>query len=288
MAKTVLLRNFGLHFFLHSYRPVIRRRILDAVLAMQEDVDVIGLGALVKDERITQGGRLVVEELGDRLKTPVIHGDTLTAAVVAQQVLNLYQGHNLKSPIFMTGATSKIGRAVALYLAQQGYKVKMYTKDKNRFNAISVEAGPNSNNLIHVNVLSEGRDCNLWITGKAIPSGKELSEYIPGGSIVLNFAVPNPLSAKDLKKRKDLNSHEGGLLAYNPNQTNLTFTMRLKPGLTYACHAATFVHANMGWQHHEVGPVKLEDMDYLWKLAQEVGFFLPRRCSDRDPYFVVK
>lgn len=275
-GMTILIRNFGWHFFLPKYRSVIRQRILDAVLYAQKHVSVIGLGALTKDERITKGGRWIVDALGDRLHVPIVHGDTLTAMVVIQQVLALIEKYQIKSPIFLTGSTSKIGRAVALYLAGRGIKVIMYTQDQERFDKICSEAGEHGFNLIRSDNLAEGYGCALWVTGKAIPAGRELFERIPKGAAVLNFAVPNPLNKRDLKCRPDIRGYEGGLLEYSPELTTLHFTMRLRPGLTYACHAGTFVHAAKGWKHHEVGPVEMDQLDEVWQSAQHLGFRLPQ------------
>lgn len=275
-AMTILIRNFGWHFFLPKFRSVIQQRILDAVLYAQEHVSVIGLGALTKDERITKGGKWIVDILGDRLHVPIVHGDTLTAMVVIQQALALIEKYRIKSPVFLTGSTSKIGRAVALYLAGRGIKVIMYTQDQERFDKIYSEAGEHSDNLTRSDNLAEGYGCALWIIGKTIPSGRELLEHIPKGAVVLNFAVPNPLTKCNFKRRPDLHGYEGGLLEYNPELTTLHFTMRLRPGLTYACHAGTFVHAAKGWTHHEVGPVDIGQLHEVWQAAQELGFRLPQ------------
>ncbi len=273
-GKTVLIRNFGLHFFLPGFRKKIQKRILKSVLKMQNDADIIGLGALVKDERVTQGGRYVVENLNDRLTASILHGDTLTAAVVYEQTKQLLKSRNVARPVFLTGATSKIGRAVALSLAKDEQEVLMYTKDEGRFNAIREEAGEKGRFLVHARNLKEGQECSLWVTGKSIPSGKELLDHVPPGSAVLNFAVPNPLTKKDGKK-SDLSMYEGGLLCYDTRDTNLSFTMRLQPGVTYACHAATILAASRNWKAHEVGPVNINEMQLQWEEAQKAGFFLP-------------
>jgi hypothetical protein len=51
--------------------------------------------------------------------------------------------------------------------------------------------------------------------------------------------------------------------------------MRLRPGITYACHSGTMVHAHKGWTHHEVGPVDIVKLTEVWEAATELGFFLP-------------
>jgi len=279
-GETYLVRNFGWHFFLASKGIIslnrIKERILAAVLAAQKNgASVIGLGALVKDETVTRGGDWIRKQLGDSLKVPLVHGDTLTAATVIEQAELLLAWFNINSPIFLTGATSKVGRAVALVLAKKGIRVKMFTHSQARFGKIAAEAGVFGKNLERINDLQAGKDCGLWIIGKIIPAGKDLLESIPYGAKVINFAVPNPLSPKDLKTRLDIYLSEGGLLAYDPDITNLTFTMRLKPGITYACHAALIVHAQKGWTQDELGSVDIGRIPIVWQAALEMGFSLP-------------
>ena len=272
---TVLLRNFGWHFFLPMYREKIRQRILATVLAIQDQVDVIGLGALAKDERVTQGGKWIVDQLGDRLRKPIVHGDTLTATAVLHQILAVLDKYSIKSPVFLTGSTSKIGRVVSIGLAQRDIKVMMYTQDEGRFKSIAEEAGAFAGNLKRTEFLSDGNSCSLWVTGKAIPSGADLYKYIPRGAVVMNFSVPNPLKKRDFRIRLDIRPYEGGLLAYNPEKASLQFTMRLKPGLIYACYAGAFVHCHQSWIHHEIGSVDMSKLDEVWNVAEEIGFFLP-------------
>lgn len=270
-----ILRNLGWHYFVKSQRNKIRRRILDAVLKAQEEgSSVIGLGALNKAEWLTAGGKWIVDTLGDKLKVPVVHGDTLTAVAICKMILSVLKIDN-QDRVFLTGATSKIGRAVVLVLAARKVTVKCYTSSQERFDALRKEAGNNSLYLVRAESLEDGADCKVWVTGKAIPTGKKLLKAIPGEAVVVNFSVPNPLSDGVLKRRPDIRAIEGGLLAYDPAKTNFSFTMRLKPGLTYACHAGTMVHAYMGWKHHEVGQVKISNLIPTWKAAKELGFFIP-------------
>lgn len=275
-GRIALIRAFGWHFFIPSRRDQIRDKILRAVLALQGGASVIGLGALNKDKKVSDGGALIVKELGDRLRVPIVHGDTLTAAVVIKQVLALIEKYQIATPVFLTGSTSKIGRATAIKLAQSGVRVLMYTQDRERFEAIAKEAGDEVSKFLQWSpLLSDGLGCSLWVTGKAVPAGSDLYRYIPRGGVVLNFAVPNPLNWCDARRRRDLILVSGGLLAYDPNQINIHFSMRLPRGLTYACHAGTIVHSLEGWSHHEVGPVDINKLDEVWGASLRAGFKLP-------------
>ncbi len=300
-GKTFLIRNFGWHFMLllipiGKWDPkrefliqlkkrlekrgfqlfvLLRNRILAAVKAAQNESDVIGLGALTKAELLTAGGKWIVKTLGKELRVPIVHGDTLTSAAVMKRFVRWIVRKVINSSGFVTGATSKIGRAGVLDLASKGIRIKMYTESPERFKAIRAEAGESGQNIIWAKSLADGHDCQLWITGKALPAGKKLLGYIPYGATVVNFSVPNPVPEKLFKKRPDLDFVEGGLLAYDPARTDLHFTMRLRPGLTYACHAGLMVHAHKGWTHHEVSQVDMATLWPTWQAAEELGFFLP-------------
>lgn len=289
-GKIALIRNFGWQFFLKSQQNKIRARILKTVLVEQEKVDVIGLGALTKAEWLTAGGKWVVDKLGDKLKIPVVHGDTLTAGVVIKRILQF----NPVS-VFLTGGTSKIGRAVALELATRGITVKLFTESRKRFVEIQREAGECGKFLVwpaiqkkdgsEVASLSEGRDCSLWVTGKAIPAGWKLLRFIPKGATVINFSVPNPVSERTFKKRPDVRFVEGGLIAFDSKRSSQSFNMRLWDGETYACHAGTMVHAYMGWTEHEVGPVDIARIWSVWTAAENLGFYLsplPQRQEQEE------
>lgn len=61
------------------------------------------------------------------LKVRVVHGNTLTAAVILNEIpKNVTQ-------VFLTGATSKLGRAIALYLCRKGVRVLVTTLHKHIF-----------------------------------------------------------------------------------------------------------------------------------------------------------
>lgn len=69
-----------------------------------------------QNESLNGGGVLFTNKHKD-LRIRVVHGNTLTAAVILNELPK-----NVKE-IFLTGATSKLGRAIALYLCQQGVRV---------------------------------------------------------------------------------------------------------------------------------------------------------------------
>ena len=280
-----LVRNFAWNYLVPALRPLVSRRLGDAVLAAQEQgIDVVGLGALNKAEWLNGGGAELVQELGDRLRIPVVHGDTMTAAAVYQLVLQVMAAQqHPRTRVFITGGTSKTGRALALALMRRGTRVRLLTTSASRFKEIRSAAGGAGHLLSRAESLEQGHDCQLWITGKAVPAGARLRDEIPIGAAVVNFSVPDPLRPEDLQRRSDLLHLDAGLLAYDPDKTDMWFTLGLRRGLLYACHAGTIVHAHRGWRHHEVGEVDVERMDEVWAAAMELGLRLPNPTSHHRP-----
>ena len=69
-----------------------------------------------QNEALNGGGTLFVNKHPD-LRVRVVHGNTLTAAVILNEVPS-----NVRE-VFLTGATSKLGRAIALYLCRKKIRV---------------------------------------------------------------------------------------------------------------------------------------------------------------------
>ena len=69
-----------------------------------------------QNESLNGGGVLYVKKNPD-LRVRVVHGNTLTAGVI------LYGIPSDVTEVFLTGATSKLGRAIALYLCRKGIRV---------------------------------------------------------------------------------------------------------------------------------------------------------------------
>ena len=281
-GETVLLKNMAWHFLSSRGRKQVRRRVERAVLELRErGFTHIGLGALTKAEFINHGGVDVVEKFGDQINgSYVLHADTGTDGGTAKQVRCALAKYGIKSPVFVTGATSKIGRAVALDLARSGVYVKLYTSSKERFVEIWQEAKEKGFGkfLSQAVSLEEGKECRLWLTGKAVPSGKKMISFIPADSVVMNFSVPNPFGEGRLhpRRRKDVLLVECGLAAYEPPSfLPLAHTMRQPRGLTYMCHASTITAAWKGYEGHEVSKVDIDRMSEVWQDVESLGFFLP-------------
>jgi hypothetical protein len=138
--------RYGFQYFIPSAKKGINRQIELAILrADKMGVKVLSLAALNKvsqfnahqtfrrvsknsslisysyafpfqNEALNGGGTLFVSK-HPNLRVRVVHGNTLTAAVILNEVPS-----NVKE-VFLTGATSKLGRAIALYLCRKKIRI---------------------------------------------------------------------------------------------------------------------------------------------------------------------
>lgn len=276
---TILINNFAWHFSFKHRHEQIRQRILAATLFAQNElgVNVVGLGALTKDELLTQGGKWLHAQ--PNVRVPIVHGDTCTAWFVIKRLEEIYAEHGAGKPIVVIGPTSKIGRAVMLHLAPKGFVFKAFTRSQERFQEIQDELSEAFRpNLIHITDLHDAHDCRVWLTGKRKPVGKKLMPFIPHGAAVLNFSVPDPLSPNLLLTRKDICHVDGGLVSV-PETCGMSYTMRLKPFVTYACFGGTMAHAHYGWNESEVEKVRMDRLEQIGRDSERMGLRLAPRSS---------
>lgn len=270
---TILINNFAWHFLFPSYHETIRKRILAATLFAQNElgVHVVGLGALTKAETVTQGGVWLVEQPG--VTVPIVHGDTCTAWFVIKRLETVAKEVGNRK-VAMVGPTSKVGRAIMLYLAGRGFTFKAYTRSIERFQEIQSELPLHlRERLMHISDLRDASSCRIWVTGKSKPDGKRLLRFIPPGATVMNFAVPDPLDAAVLESRKDITHIEGGL-AKTPQSCDMRFMMRLRPHITYACTAGTMVHAYNRWSTCEVSEVDMNKLEPIGSACEALDLTL--------------
>uniref|UniRef100_A0A453NII9 aldehyde oxygenase (deformylating) n=2 Tax=Aegilops tauschii subsp. strangulata TaxID=200361 RepID=A0A453NII9_AEGTS len=120
LHQTWSVPRHGFQYFIPAAKAGINRQIELAILrADRMGVKVLSLAALNKNEALNGGGTLFVDKHPD-LRVRVVHGNTLTAAVILNEIPS-----NTKE-VFLTGATSKLGRAIALYLCRKKIRVVVH------------------------------------------------------------------------------------------------------------------------------------------------------------------
>ncbi|CAK9230354.1 unnamed protein product [Sphagnum troendelagicum] len=258
-TETWVIPRFGFQYFLPFEKKAINKLIEQAILeAENEGARVIGLGALNKNESLNGGGTYFVNKHKD-LRIRIVHGNTLTVAVILNTI-----GTDVKQ-IFLTGATSKIGRAVAIYLCRQG--VRMLTASVDRYESILAEVPVEyKQNLVQVTKYQDGQYCPVWVIGKwATPNDQK---WAPPGTHFHQFVVPNIIES-----RQDCTY--GKLAAMHlPKEIKglRSCEMTMPRGVVHACHAGALVHALERWTHHEVGVVDIDRIDITWAAALKHGF----------------
>ena len=177
---------------------MIKKAVLDAD---SMGVQYLGLAALNKAEWLNHGGVDLLPHLTGR-SIKLVHGNTLTAAAVYHA---LCMKTNPTDAVFVTGATSKIGRALCLMLASRGNPVVMMTASTARFNGIRAECyrelgAEAAARLSAAASYAEGEACACWVIGKWITE-EELRAHVPAAGLVIDYAVPHIQPRSDSKYR---------------------------------------------------------------------------------------
>ncbi|XP_010914063.1 very-long-chain aldehyde decarbonylase GL1-1 isoform X2 [Elaeis guineensis] len=229
--------RYGFQYFLPFARDGINDQIELAILrADKMDVKVLSLAALNKNEALNGGGTLFVSK-HQHLKVRVVHG-----------------------------ATSKLGRAIALYLCRKRIRVLMLTLSAERFQKIQKEAPPECQHyLVQVTKYQAAQSCKTWIVGKWLSPWEQT--WAPPGTQFHQFVVPPIIGF-----RRDCTY--GKLAAMRLPQDVQGLGMceyTMDRGVVHACHAGGVVHFLEGWTHHEVGAIDVDRIDVVWRAALKHG-----------------
>lgn len=260
LHQTWVVPRFGFQYFLPFAAEGINNQIEQAILrANRLGIKVISLAALNKNEALNGGGTLFVNK-HQNLKVRVVHGNTLTAAVILNEIPEDV------NEVFLTGATSKLGRAIALYLCRKKVRVLMLTLSTERFQKIQKEAPTEYQKyLVQVTKYQAAQHCKTWIVGKWITPREQ--SFAPSGAHFHQFVVP-PI----LRFRRDCSYGDLAAMGLPEDVQGLgSCEYTMERGVVHACHAGGVVHSLEGWTHHEVGAIDVDRIDIVWKAALKHG-----------------
>ncbi|CAL5049024.1 unnamed protein product [Urochloa decumbens] len=260
LHQTWSVPRYGFQYFIPSAKKGINRQIELAILrADKMGVKVISLAALNKNEALNGGGTLFVSN-HPNLRVRVVHGNTLTAAVILNEIPS-----NVKE-VFLTGATSKLGRAIALYLCRKKIRVLMLTVSTERFLKIQREAPAESQHyLVQVTKYQAAQSCKTWIVGKWLSPREQ--RWAPAGTHFHQFVVPPIIGF-----RRDCTYGKLAAMRLPKDVQGLgSCEYTMDRGVVHACHAGGVVHCLEGWDHHEVGAIDVDRIDVVWKAALKHG-----------------
>uniref|UniRef100_A0A1J3JD27 Protein ECERIFERUM 3 n=1 Tax=Noccaea caerulescens TaxID=107243 RepID=A0A1J3JD27_NOCCA len=260
LCQTWAVPRLGFQYFLPFATQGINNHIENAILRADKiGVKVISLAALNKNEALNGGGTLFVNK-HPNLRVRVVHGNTLTAAVILHEIPK-----DVKE-VFLTGATSKLGRAIALHLCRRGVRVLMLTLSIERFQKIQKEAPVEFQNyLVQVTKYNAAQHCKTWIVGKWLTPREQ--SWAPAGTHFHQFVVPPILSFRRNCTYGDL----AAMRLPKDVQGLGTCEYTMERGVVHACHAGGVVHMLEGWKHHEVGAIDVDRIDLVWEAAMRHG-----------------
>ncbi|KAK9274452.1 hypothetical protein L1049_021699 [Liquidambar formosana] len=271
LHQTWAVPRFGFQYFLPFCKEGINNLIEQAILrADRMGVKVISLAALNKNEALNGGGTLFVNK-HPNLRVRVVHGNTLTAAVILNDIPKDTE------EVFLTGATSKLGRAIALYLCRRRVRVLMLTLSTERFKGIQKEAPADCQNyLVQVTKYQAAQNCKTWIVGKWVTPREQ--SWAPSGTHFHQFVVPSILAF-----RRDCTYGELAAMKLPDDVQGLgSCEYTMDRGVVHACHAGGVVHILEGWTHHEVGAIDVDRIDVVWEAALKHGL-KPVSSVKKDP-----
>ncbi|KAF2943422.1 hypothetical protein DAI22_02g062100 [Oryza sativa Japonica Group] len=252
--------RYGFQYFIPAAKKGINEQIELAILrADRMGVKVLSLAALNKNEALNGGGTLFVNKHPE-LRVRVVHGNTLTAAVILNEIPS-----NVKD-VFLTGATSKLGRAIALYLCRKKIRVLMLTLSSERFLKIQREAPAEFQQyLVQVTKYQPAQNCKTWLVGKWLSPREQ--RWAPAGTHFHQFVVPPIIGF-----RRDCTYGKLAAMRLPKDVQGLGYCeYTMERGVVHACHAGGVVHFLEGWEHHEVGAIDVDRIDVVWKAALKHG-----------------
>ncbi|RRT58893.1 hypothetical protein B296_00046249 [Ensete ventricosum] len=220
----------------------------------------------MQNESLNGGGTLFVSKHPD-LKVRVVHGNTLTAAVILNEI-----PRDVKE-VFLTGATSKLGRAIALYLCKKNIRVLMLTLSTERFLKIQKEAPEDcQHHLVQVTKYQAAQHCKVGYVDSGQVAVAEGAEVGAAG-----HALPPVRGAAHHRFQEGLHLRESGGHEAPQGRSRAgvvrgsaaAYTM--ERGVVHACHAGGVVHCLEGWTHHEVGAIDVDRIDVVWRAALKHG-----------------
>ncbi|KAG8069983.1 hypothetical protein GUJ93_ZPchr0006g44329 [Zizania palustris] len=217
------------------------------------------------NEALNGGGTLFVNKYPD-LRVRVVHRNTLTAAVILNEIpCNA-------NDVFLTGATSKLGRAIALYLYRK--KIRVLVSEDPEGGAGRVPAVSRAGRQVPgwTKLQDVARGQVTVAEGAAVGAGWHVLPPVRGAA---DHRVPARLHLQQARSHEAVQGRRGPRLLRATMAGKLCSTLvHDGAGVVHACHAGGVVHFLEGWDHHEVGAIDVNRIDVVWQAALKHGFTL--------------
>ena len=179
------------HQMMELPKEVVRQRILDAALFIQNEleVDVIQLGALTTS--VTDGGVWMTKQ--NEYKCFVNHGDSYTAAVTCQAVskaLHLFKKESSDQILAIVGAYGVIGEAVSKIIVPQFKHSILIGRKKEKFKELEEKLQGNFETTVDFKT----KEADVIITATSHPEALLKPEHLKNHAIIVDVSQPPNLS----------------------------------------------------------------------------------------------
>jgi predicted amino acid dehydrogenase len=252
---------------LEQPRDVVRKRILDAAVFLQNEqgVDLIQLGAFTTS--VTDGGVWITQQ--KEYYGYVNHGDSYTAAVACQATQKiLEQVHKKPSDqtLAIVGAYGVIGEAMSKLLVPQFRHSILIGRRKEKF----IELEKSITGDYETTTDLKTSDADVIVTATSHPTSLLQSEHLKNHVIVIDVSQPVNLSPEICKERPDVCRVDGGLVDF-PVRTVIP---GMPAGKNFACIVEVIMQALENERKHHVGSIDLAHLHTTEKWAEKYGFRL--------------
>ncbi|MCO5603880.1 hypothetical protein L7F22_058034 [Adiantum nelumboides] len=261
-------------YYLNSEAAMIDVWIRESITQAQEaGAKVIALGQLNKDRKLDLDEMLLPRK---EVSIAVVTGDTLAAAIVAKVVESKHTKDGKE--VFITSAQTRVGRAIAIYLCEHGFKVLALLPSKELAENLRNCIFPKfQDNFFYASEYNAGKTCKVWLVGD--PLGCEVQNIASQGTHFYQFGVL-PIH----KSRWDcFYSGVPGLRLPESAQTINACEDVMPRYVVRTSYAAAMVHVLEGLQWHDCdGDISMELMSLYLELALKLGFSIVYGVNSLD------
>ncbi|NSW76388.1 MAG: shikimate dehydrogenase [Candidatus Atribacteria bacterium] len=243
-----------------------------ALLAEKMGAGIIGLGAFTS---VAGDGGITVKK-GLRIAVTTGNSYTVATALEALKVACGKMDVDLShEEIAIVGATGSIGRACALVLAEEGKKLRLVGRDRERTEKVKIEAEKHGAASVKAFVdIQEGiQGARAILTVASAVKNLLEPSWIERGAVICDVARPRNVAEEVARAREDVLVIEGGVVDV-PGDPDFGMDFGYPPRKAYACMAETMILTLEGrFEDYTLGKeVEVERVKEIQLLAEKHGF----------------
>jgi len=269
-------------------RKIVYKRILDAVLFAQNQLNAtrIGLGAYIAP--LTLNGRLLIKD--STITAKITHGDSLSAASAIPAIIKSAELKNIdlcQTTIAVVGAYGVVGRGVALMLPDllDPLEIILTGPNFNKLSFVKKEIRRKyKNSIVCSRDNSIIKDADIVVLCTTAQGSIVDENMLKKDAIVIDMAQPHNMGEETCDARPDVLRVDGGFI--DIKGVDINFNMGTSAGSAFACFTETMVLSLIRDQDHHVDVVDLEFAKYILSKSSELGFTMAPLTNFSKPITV--